>query len=378
MSFWQQLPLPIIGLAPMDGVTDAAFRQIVARHGNPDVIFTEFTHVGDLFHGQPKAFEAFRYSENERPIVAQLYGKDPDQFYTAAQVVCALGFDGLDINMGCPSKNVASSGSGAGLIKTPELALAIMASARQGIFDWASGQSLAEGGVKTRVIDYLRHSPFHRTETCSRQPIPLSVKTRLGYDSVIIDEWSQCLIAGRPTVISIHGRTLTQMYKGAANWEAIGQVSETIRNHGILLLGNGDIQSLPDALSHIRQHAVDGILIGRAALGNPWIFQAKNLMREAIQQGTNPCFPEPLISRDRRFSMALEHARLFETLQEHKYFPRMRKHLAWYCSGFPHAAALRAQMVRTTASEDIERILSDFQATDATAHLSEPIASTTS
>ena len=376
MSFWHHLPVPIIGLAPMDGVTDAAFRQIVARHGRPDVIFTEFTHVGEISHGQPKAFEALRYSEHERPVVAQLYGKDPAQFYTAAQVVCELGFDGLDINMGCPSKNVASSGSGAGLIKTPELALAIMASARQGILDWASGQSLAEGGVKKRVLDVLRHSCPYRLETAIRHPLPLSVKTRLGYDSVIIDEWSQCLIAGRPTVISIHGRTLAQMYKGEANWEAIGQVSDTIRGHGIILLGNGDIQSLPDAVHRIRQSAVDGILIGRAALGNPWIFQTKHLARQAVQQDTPPCFPEPAVTREHRLGMALEHARLFETLQERKYFPRMRKHLAWYCSGFPHAAALRAKMVRTTTSEDIERIFSDFRTIDDSPHISEPIGTT--
>ena len=276
-------------------------------------------------------------------------------FYTAAQVVCELGFDGLDINMGCPSKNVASSGSGAGLIKTPELALAIMASAQQGILDWASGQSLVEGGVKKRVIDAVGHQTLRRTGVYSRQPIPLSVKTRLGYDSVIIDEWSQCLISGRPVALSIHGRTLTQMYKGEANWEAIGQVADTIRKQGILLLGNGDIQSLSNAVSRVRQSAVDGILIGRAGPRQPLDFSKQNiLVREAILHETSPCFPEPTITRESRFCAALEHAQLFETLQERKHFPRMRKHLAWYCSGFPHAAALRAQMVRTTSSEDVK------------------------
>jgi len=136
MSFWSALPRPIIGLSPMDGVTDASFRAIVARQGKPDVTFTEFTHVHDICRGPEVCLETLVYSEIERPMVAQLYGNNPDLFYQAAHAVCELGFDGLDINMGCPSKSVASSGSGAGLIRTPELARAIVQAARQGITDW--------------------------------------------------------------------------------------------------------------------------------------------------------------------------------------------------------------------------------------------------
>ncbi len=126
----------------MDGVTDAGFRSIVAQQGKPDVTFTEFTHVQDVCRGPAIRLETLIYSEYERPMVAQLYGKDPDLFYQAAHAVCELGFDGLDINMGCPSKSVASSGSGAGLIRTPDLAHAIVRAARQGIEDWAGGQRL--------------------------------------------------------------------------------------------------------------------------------------------------------------------------------------------------------------------------------------------
>ena len=114
MSFWNALPRPVIGLAPMDGVTDATFRHLVSRAGKPDVTFTEFTHVHDVCRGPEFLLDSLRYHEDERPVVAQLYGKDPDLFYQAAHAVCELGFDGLDINMGCPSRNVASSGSGAG------------------------------------------------------------------------------------------------------------------------------------------------------------------------------------------------------------------------------------------------------------------------
>jgi len=131
--FWARLPHPIIGLAPMDGVTDAPFRFMVAAQGRPDVIFTEFTSVMDICRGPAHMLSSLIYSEAERPVVAQLYGKDPAVFYQAAHIVCELGFDGLDINMGCPSRNVASSGSGAGLIRTPDLAHEIMRAARQGI-----------------------------------------------------------------------------------------------------------------------------------------------------------------------------------------------------------------------------------------------------
>ena len=148
MSFWQSLTRPIIGMAPMDGVTDATFRHTVAMHGKPDVSFTEFTHVHDVCRGPEFLLDSLIYHEAERPIVAQLYGKEPDLFYQAAHAVCELGFDGLDINMGCPSRSVASSGSGAGLIRTPDVAQAIMQAARQGIADWASGQTLEGAGLK--------------------------------------------------------------------------------------------------------------------------------------------------------------------------------------------------------------------------------------
>ncbi|HEY7128657.1 MAG TPA: tRNA-dihydrouridine synthase family protein, partial [Nitrospira sp.] len=118
MTFWNRLSTPVVGLSPMDGVTDSVFRLMTAGHGKPDVIFTEFTHVHDVCRGPEFLLDSLHYHEPERPIVAQLYGKDPELFYQAAHVVCELGFDGLDINMGCPSRNVAASGSGAGLIRT--------------------------------------------------------------------------------------------------------------------------------------------------------------------------------------------------------------------------------------------------------------------
>ncbi len=367
MNFWQRLPRPIIGLSPMDGVTDATFRHIVATHGHPDIVFTEFTNVGEICQSRKGGWGAFQYSREERPILAQLYGKDPELFYQAAHIVCEMGFDGLDINMGCPSKNVASSGSGAALIRTPERALKIMEAAHQGIKDWASGQSLREAGVRPIIIEKVQEmnkendwAPSVRSE---RTSIPLSVKTRLGYDEIVIEEWSECLTQGQPEAISIHGRTLQQMYRGQADWEAIGLAAQRIRHKGILVLGNGDIKSLEEALTAIRTYGVDGVLIGRAALGNPWIFRQISNLRHAMQSGTPIDLTLETINLPTRFRMILEHAAYFESKNPQGGFPRMRKHLGWYCSGFPHAAAMRANMVRTSCTKDVARVLREYQMT---------------
>ena len=363
MSFWHQLSQPIIGLAPMDGVTDSVFRRVVAARGKPDVIFTEFTNVTDICRGRGAGLDSLRYAELERPIVAQLYGKDPELFFQAAHVVGALGFDGLDINMGCPSKNVAASGSGAGLIRTPELALRIVEATRRGLECWANGQALSESGLRPAIIETIHSANRWRgisTETVPRRAIPLSVKTRLGYHTDIIEEWSDCLVQGRPEVISIHGRTLSQMYRGRSNWESIALAAARIQARGILVFGNGDIASLDEAAQRLRQTGVNGVLIGRAALGYPWIFQGIPGLRESFHVGEGREVPETSVSLEERFQMMVDHARLFESVNGTEKFPRMRKHLGWYCSHFPHAAALRAQMVRTHCSQEVEQILAAY------------------
>lgn len=365
MNFWLSLPRPLIGLSPMDGVTDACFRSVITRQGKPDVSFTEFTHVHDVCHGPEIHLETLLYSEGERPIVAQLYGKDPELFYLAAQVVCELGFDGLDINMGCPSKSVASSGSGAGLIRTPELARTIMQAAKRGIEDWVGGQTLEQAGLKSaRVAMFERLNQLRgKTAPTPRCPLPLSVKTRLGYDSVTVEEWVEELLMEQPAVISLHGRTLRQMYRGTADWSAIARAVPLVKGTGTLILGNGDIQSLDDIAVRVRETGVDGVLVGRGVLGTPWFFRSKEQARMRAR-GVNSIELDrdsDEVSLNERFAVLVDHARQFQTLVGEKQFYRMRKHLGWYCKGFPHAASLRAQMVRVSSVEELYALLHDFK-----------------
>jgi nifR3 family TIM-barrel protein len=365
MSFWTTLPRPIMGLSPMDGVTDATFRRVIAQHGRPDVTFTEFTHVHDVCRGPEFLLNTLIYSELERPVVAQLYGKDPALFYQATHAACELGFDGIDINMGCPSKNVASSGSGAGLIRTPDVAHAIMQATSRAIHDWANGQTLEQVGFKPARIAAIQAMNAGRQGAApvQRRVLPLSVKTRLGYDSVIVEDWVSHLIQEKPVAITLHGRTLRQMYRGEADWSAIARAAQLVKGTGILLLGNGDVQNLGEVVSRVRSTQVDGVLVGRAVLGAPWFFRAKEHARALTKaDASDASIHDQPIALDARFALMLDHARQFQAICGPGQFHRMRKHLGWYCKGFPHAAALRGQMFRVSSAEDVEAMIARYHA----------------
>ncbi|MCS6295888.1 MAG: tRNA-dihydrouridine synthase [Nitrospira sp.] len=367
MSFWTTLPQPILGLAPMDGVTDAAFRRVVASQGRPDITFTEFTNVNEICRGPDHLLSSLIYSEAERPIVAQLYGKDPEQFYRAAQVVCELGFDGLDINMGCPSKSVAASGSGAALIKTPDLAHAILQAARQGLEDWAGGQSIHTQGFKPSRIEFI-HELNHRrsgSPVVPRPLLPLSIKTRLGFDCVVVERWVEHLLEARPAAITVHGRTLQQMYRGAADWAAIAEAAKLAQDTGTLILGNGDLNTLVDAVRRVAESRVQGVLVGRGTLGAPWFFrekeQARRAFTERLELSALPATMwEPPVSLRHRMQVMLDHARQYEAIAGLDCFRSIRKHLGWYCKGFPHAAAMRGKMFGVSTVQDVERIVAEF------------------
>ena len=363
-GFWDSLEKPVIGLAPMDGVTNLACRRIVALHGRPDVLFTEFTSAEGLFYAPDRLLRDFEYEEAQRPIVAQIYGHRPEDFYRAAHIVCELGFDGIDINMGCPSKSVTQRNCGAKLITVPDLALEIIRSTRQGVHDWASGQTLEGLKIKEKVLKVVRAMNDQRCRgvlpyapTGNRQIIPVSVKTRIGFDSVVIEWWIEILLQEQPVVVSIHGRTLKQMYRGEADWGAIARAVQVAKGSGTLIFGNGDVRSLEEAGRRITETGVDGVLLGRSTIGNPWVFRDKDRLKASLKQGT-PCdFPNPFVAPAERFRVALEHMDYFLKLRGDYHFQSIKKHLSGYLSHFPEASVIRSQAMRARTPMEVTSLL---------------------
>ena len=336
---------PLVGLSPLDGYTDEPFRRVLHELAPPDIYFTEFVSAEGLSRGGVKLYDTLLYSPQERPIVGQLFGKDPESFYKSAVVLCHLGFDGVDINMGCPAKTVTQHGSGAALIGQPELAAKIIKSARQGIDDWFSGkvtildlnlnQKTLE--VITRNLKYSNHTP----KVSAEKPI-LSVKTRLGISEPIIDTWIPHLLSQPIDLLTLHGRTLKQGYAGVANWELIGQAAKTARDANIAFFGNGDISSRSQGLEFIEKYNLNGVLIGRAALGNPWVFSDKI-----------PNFAD-------KFSAMTLHATFQSEAFPHRRFDILRKHFLLYASGHPRAKELRSKIVSLNSLTELYALEADF------------------
>ncbi len=343
--FWHTFKKPIIGLAPMDGVTDAPFRYITAKYGKPDVTFTEFTSVEGICAGALKPLNAFFYNKLEKPAIAQLFGNTPECFYKASFLIFELGFDGLDINMGCPSKNVASKGSGASLIGNPTLAKKIIRKCKRASKDWINGKTIEESGLPIEIIKFAKkHRHRHNKTGIKIFTVPVSVKTRIGINKNIAEEWIKHLLEESPAVITIHGRTLKQMYSGESNWEAIAKAAKIIKQTETLVIGNGDIDSVEKGFTCAKKFNVNGVLIGRAVFGKPWIFN----------QNANPSITEI-------FKIAVEHAKLHEKLLPDIPFLHMRKHLAWYCKGFHGASSIRQELMKAKNSAQVEKILSDIK-----------------
>ena len=333
---WQTLEKPIIGLSPMDGVTDAPFRYMMCKHSQPSLVMTEFVNVEGLARGATSMLKAFEYSDIERPIVAQIYGVEPESFYKVALMSCYLNFDGIDINMGCPANKVARRGSGAGMIKIPDHAKKVIRIIKQAASDWYNGITLKEAGLRPKIISALENM---RTEAPRRKWLPVSVKTRLGYDEIITESWIATLAEEKPANITLHGRTLKQMYAGEAQWDEIAKAAAICHANGISLLGNGDIKNMEDARARIEKYGTDGALVGRATCGNPWFFGNHSPTQQE------------------RFEAAIEHASYFEqNHMEHAFFA-MRKHLAWYCRGFDGAREIRTRLMQTNSATDVREIL---------------------
>ncbi len=375
MNFWKKILQEkgmILGLAPMDGVTDAAFRWMVAKYGKPDVMYTEFVNVEGLMRGRvERLLPILIYDEIERPIIAQLFGKTPEDFYRATVLVCELGFDGVDINMGCPVRRVAEKGAGAGLIKAPDLAQEIVKQVKLAVEDWSEGRVGLEEVAPSKEWVRLVEKFGMRTSDCRRNAsltlskkrstfvrIPVSVKTRLGIEEDVSQWWMGVLSEVEPTAIVLHGRTLKQMYSGQADWEAIGRAGKVVKKKGIVFLGNGDVKSAQNAKLKVQRYGVDGVLIGRASFGRPDLFSNKP---QALRAGS--------LRELRTYTWMVEHARKYEEISNllsgisdrgGRFLP-MRKHLAWYARGFEGARELRSKLVQTNSAEEVEKILANFK-----------------
>lgn len=229
----------------MANVTDFAFRQIVAKCGRPNVFYTEFLSCDGITHNK-KIFEKELYFEkNEKPIVVQFFGSKPDNFYKCAQLAQELGYDGIDINMGCPDKSVEKQGAGAALIKNPELAQEIIKQTKRG-----AGK------------------------------LPVSVKTRIGYNKIETKVWISKLLETEPAAITVHGRTRKEMSKVPAHWDEVGISAKMAKGTETLIIGNGDVTDLKDAKQKARDYELDGIMIGRGIFANPWFFNEKVDIKE--------------------------------------------------------------------------------------------------
>lgn len=311
-NFWTNLPKPFTALAPLDGVTDVVFRQMVVKFGKPDVLFTEFASCeGMQSKGKTRVEQKFLFKPNESPIVAQIWGTNPEDFYETAKHVRSLGFAGIDINMGCPIADIIKSGACSALIKNFPLAAEIIKSTKKGAGD-----------------------------------IPVSVKTRIGFSSENIEKWINFLLKQDIAALSVHLRTVKEMSKVPAHWELMPQIIKLRNLHApkTLIIGNGDIASLDEIEKKYEQYGCDGFMVGRGIFANPWMFN-KNKNIENI-------------STKERFDTFLKHASLYEkTWGKDKNFANLKKFCKVYINNFPDAGECREKIMEAKSLEELKRII---------------------
>ena len=308
MNFWDQFQKGFTCLAPMEGVTDIAFRQVVAKAARPDIFFTEFTNVNSYSSekGRPNALERLKFESQERPIVAQIWGKNPEMFAETVAAAKNLGYEAIDINMGCPDRHVVATGGGSGLIRTPELAVEILRSAQQ------------IGGIT------------------------ISVKTRLGYSR--LDEWKpwlSALLNEHPAALTVHLRTKKEMSKVDAHYELVPEIV-ALKNElspSTKLIINGDIKSATEAQKFVELGA-DGIMIGRGVFQNPFCFEKSPKEH----------------SREELVDLMRYHLDLYEKYGLHPYDP-LKHFYKIYINNFPGASELRAELMQTKTIAEAREII---------------------
>lgn len=303
----------------MADVTDISFRTLIARLGKPDVMWTEFVSADGLMlapeEAKEKLLKDLKFNEEERPIVAQLFGSNPKTMEEAAKLCQDLGFDGIDINMGCPDRSIEKQGAGSAMIKNPKTAEEIIKAAKRGAPN-----------------------------------LPISVKTRIGYNKLDeLEDWISFLLKQDIPTLTVHLRTRKEMSKVPAHWELASKVVE-LRDKispKTLIIGNGDVLSPADALEKIKETGIDGVMIGRGIFGNPWRFNRE------IERDTD-------ISIKERLETLIEHSKIFEKELSHKNFAVMKKHFKAYVEGFNGAKELRVKLMEINTAKDVERIINDW------------------
>ncbi|MDL2341644.1 MAG: tRNA-dihydrouridine synthase [Patescibacteria group bacterium] len=327
MSFFklQNLPQPFFVLAPMDDVTDTVFRRVIADCAAPDLYFTEFVNVDGLQSpGRPKLLKKLRFTEVEQPLIAQIWGKNPENFQTTADEIASgslarelglpegVNFAGIDLNMGCPEKNVVKNGTCSALINDPELAVAMIQATQAG----AAGR------------------------------LPVSVKTRLGFNEVTWD-WPTTLLQQKLNMLTIHGRTRAQMSKVPADWAAIGQV-RALRDSlspDTLIVGNGDVMSRAQGEALAKEHGLDGVMVGRGIFQDPYLFAEDT--------------PWLNLERAERISLYRSHVELFAATWRNNERPihTLNKFCKIYINHFDGAKELRELLMNATSADELLAIM---------------------
>lgn len=312
---WKNHKKPFVILAPMAGYTDSSFRQFVKKIAPDTICFTELISADGLAYNSPKTKRMLNFDDSERPNILQLFGRRLEHFKEAVKIAEDFGFDGVDINMGCPARKVVSSMHGSALIKTPDFA-------------------------------------FEIVETCVKNTkLPVSVKTRLGWeDNSTLESFTKGLEDAGAQLITIHGRTTKQMFTGAADWDPIYKIKE---NRSIPIIGNGDIKSGEDAVERLKN--LDGVMVGRATFGNPWLMGEVCVSLGISDQKRVIKHPENLDELKKAMLMHCEMS--LKTHGPIKGILDVRKHFATYIKGFSNASQYRAELVRVESIEDVKNIL---------------------